>query len=341
MKRESFLKLIGFMCAAGLSQVTQAGDSGSLEAYLGMQNTIYVCKSDSDAKGQKETLHTNSNHAQEIIRRGGYLGPCATYGDKRSLGDGHFQTYAQTTPDGKLWAIGIAFPESTFSNLPQDQYDGLNCFDSNGNGVLDLGMPHSGGLIQTDECSAGHSREMDFPLKATIAPFKWALVNWQARGHTPDGVYDTPHFDFHFFTQDMIERNFIRVGPCALLINCDDMVRGQAPIPAGYLHADFIDVGAVESRMGNHLIDSTSGEWHGSPFTETWFFGAYDGKVTFWEPMITKAYLESHPFVCKSIKLPQKYQQAGAYPTSYCIRYRSERHDYTISLEDFVSREAN
>jgi hypothetical protein len=278
--------------------------------------------------------------AMRILDDGGYLGPCAVYGDRRSIGDGYFQTYVQMKPDGIPWAIGFEFPATTFNNLPTVPYDGQNCFDKNGNGVLEFDDHISHDLADHDECSAGHQRIIDFPLEDAIAPFKWGLINWQPRGHSPSTVYDHTHFDFHFYTQDFIERNFIRVGPCALLVNCDDMATGQIPVPAQYIHPDFIDVGAVESRMGNHLIDVTAPEWNGGHFSETWLYGAYAGEVTFWEPMITKAFLESDPFMCKDIKLPQAYAESGVYPTQYCVRYRASRDEYSVSLEGFVYREA-
>ena len=60
------------------------------------------------------------------------------------------------------------------------------------------------------------------------------------------------------------------------------------------MHPDHIDVGAAVPDMGNHLIDSKSPELvtKGTIFTHTFIFGAYDGHVSFYEPMITRAYLE-------------------------------------------------
>jgi hypothetical protein len=37
----------------------------------------------------------------------------------------------------------------------------------------------------------------------------------------------------------------IRPGPCSELIDCDDFNRAQTPVPARYVHADHIDVGAA------------------------------------------------------------------------------------------------
>lgn len=297
-----------------------------------------MCLLESRTGTERETVSLPLEDANAIAKRGdGYHGPCAIYGDKRSLGDGYFKTYVQMKGDGTPWAIGIEFPETTFNNLPTQQYDGSNCFDVNGNGVLDFDDALPGG-VNLAECGGGHARELDFPMQASIAPFKWAQVAYQAHGHTPEQVYSVPHLDFHFFTQDRIERNFIRLGPCALLIDCNDMITAQKPIPTGYIHPDYIDVGAAESRSGNHLVDPTSPEWNGQPFTWTWIYGAYDGHLTFWEPMIANSYFESKPSVCNPLKLPTYYAESGYYPTQFCVRYRPKLMDYTVSLEKFVYR---
>lgn len=112
-------------------------------------------------------------------------------------------------------------------------------------------------------------------------------------------------------------------------------------IPPMYIHSDFINVGAAESRMGNHLVDATSGEWHGLEYKETWIYGSYGGKIVFWEPMITVAYLLNNPYECKDLKLPEAYMESGFYPTQYCMRYLPGRDEYRISLEGFKYREAS
>ena len=52
----------------------------------------------------------------EIIQNGGYPGPCATYADRRSLGNGYMQSYAQLLPDNTPYSIGLEFPASTLEN---------------------------------------------------------------------------------------------------------------------------------------------------------------------------------------------------------------------------------
>ncbi|QJD79307.1 hypothetical protein [Spirosoma rhododendri] len=89
--------------------------------------------------------------------------------------------------------------------------------------------------------------------------------------------------------------------------------------------------------MGAHWVDVTSPELKGSPFTETFIFGSYDGKVTFWEQMITRSYLKTSPTLDKQIKLPAQYQTPGYYPTRYGIRTNTDGSQ-DITLDSFVKR---
>lgn len=79
---------------------------------------------------------------------------------------------------------------------------------------------------------------------------------------------------------------------------------------------------------------------NGPPFTHTFIFGAYDGRITFLEPMITHAYLASNPNMCARIKQPEAWEVDGSYPTKYCIRYLDRVGRYTVSLEEFVQHSA-
>ena len=152
-----------------------------------------------------------------------------------------------------------------------------------------------------------------------------------------------PHFDFHFYIEERESVRRIRPGKCSELIDCDDFKQAQKPVPTKYLHPHHIDVGAAVPDMGNHLIDSKSPELvaGGPPFTYTFIYGAYDGHVIFYEPMITRSYLESRPNMCAALKLPQAWEVSGNYPTKYCIRYLDGENRYTVSLEDFLHRNAN
>lgn len=257
--------------------------------------------------------------------------PKTTYGDRESLGNGYLRTFKHFGPEGVLTSIGVEFDEAVLTNLPSKPNDGNNCYDLDGDGVINL---HS-------ECMGGHQRIMSLPSETQETPFQWVLVNWNTHGHAPPGIYTVPHFDFHFYIQDYISRNLIRPGSCSMLINCDDYYRGKIPVPQQFMPPGYSDVDAVEVRMGNHLVDLSSPEFQPvGDFTQTFIFGAYDGSITFWEPMITKAFLESKPNVCTDISLPAAYEVAGAYPKRYCVRFHPDSKMYRVSLEGMQMRDA-
>lgn len=253
------------------------------------------------------------------------------YGDRISLGDGYVRTFSLRYQDGRPYALGVEFPRPTLTNLPQEANDGLNCWDLNGDNDIDL----------HEECSGGHNRILFFGDK-TNTPFKWISVDWEPHGHVPEDIYGAQHFDFHFYMTDIVERNKIAVGPCMPgTINCAQYEIGARPVAPQYIHPDFFNTNLVFSRMGNHWADRTSPEFNGSIFTQTFILGSYDSKITFYEPMVSLAYLQSKPNHCQAVKQPASFQTAGYYPTQYCVRYHAAGDKYTVSLENYVKRAAN
>ena len=258
------------------------------------------------------------------------------YGEPQILGGGAARLYIDLKEDDSPSALGIGFEKGMLEGLPSKPNMYSRCFDKNGNGKVD-----------GHECNGDF--EMIFPLsngmvKSAKLPFKWISVNWNPKGHPPPAPppWAVPHFDFHFYIQDREGVRAIRPGRCSELINCEDFKRSQKLVPVKYLHSDHIDVGAAVPDMGNHLIDSKSPDLAkgGPPFTHTFIYGAYDGHITFYEPMITYAYLTSRPDMCQALKLPAAWETSGAYPTRYCIRYHDDTGNYTVSLESFVYRNA-
>jgi hypothetical protein len=261
----------------------------------------------------------------------------AVYSEAKRLGDGFAQVYAELDAEGAPRVIGVTFDQGVLAGLPTMPNTWSRCFDKNANGRIDA---HG-------ECNGDYELQFALPqelAQRSLTPFKWVSVNFNPRGHPPPAppVWAVPHLDFHFYIMAREAVAQIRPGPCSELIDCDDFKRAQTPVPARYVHADHIDVGAAVPDMGNHLIDSKSPELvaAGQAFTHTFIFGAYDGHVTFYEPMITLAYLQTRPDLCVPIKQPQAWATEGYYPTAYCIRYLADDERYTVSLEDFVRRAA-
>ncbi len=251
------------------------------------------------------------------------------------VGSGMVSSYAEADRDGTPKAIGIVFQASALEGLPAEHSDGHHCFDHDNDGKFDLDK----------ECFGSH--EWVIPLPSEVArrpevPFKWVGLNWNAHGHIPPGVYDLPHFDVHFYIEPIEKIFAIKPGPCGPEnVRCDQFKLATRPLPSNYMHPDFTNVNAVAPAMGNHLVDLTSPEFKGKKFTQTWIYGIYDGRVTFYEAMLTREYLLSRPAACFALKSPPAVGVRGYYPTQHCIRYLPQSNEYTVSMENFVLREAS
>lgn len=236
------------------------------------------------------------------------------YSQPQQVGNGTIRTYVTLGPsrdeerEGRRvpTAVGIEFPAAALQGLP----DG---------GELKPWIIY-------------------FPPQARQTPFQYAMIDWNPQGHPPQ-MYQVPHFDFHFYIQDLEDVMNIKPGPCSGL-DCADYDTAMKPIPQLFAPAGYINVGAVEPYMGNHLIDPTSPEFNGQPFTRTFIYGAYDGNVTFEEAMITRAFLLSNPAECKPFGLPQAYAETGYWPTKYCTAYNPQTDTYRVSLEGLTYRVA-
>lgn len=253
-------------------------------------------------------------------------------GDVLELGNGTVTAFANILPNGRPKLIGLKITDGALEDLPPGPNDARGCWDLDEDGAID----------QHTECLPGYEHILYLPAELRTeaeTPFQYVMFNWNPMGHVPPGVYDLPHFDMHFYMQDFDEVEAMVVGPCPGLMDCDVFATATEAVPAQYMPRDYIDVQATEARMGNHFIDPTSPEFNGETFTRTFIYGAYDGRITFYEPMITRAYLLSREKRCIALKLPQAWDTAGYYPTEYCTDYKHGEH--VVTLEKFRYREAS
>lgn len=261
------------------------------------------------------------------------------------IGAGKTQSYVTLAPNGVPTAVGVTLTAGALEQLPSHKNSHSRCFDLDGN------ARYSG-----NECLGDDERILELPAEVVSRaglPFKWIAVNWNAEGHHPPPpqagqqpappVYARPHFDFHFHTLDRERIDAIAPGRCGELVDCGDFERGTQPLPARYLPAGHIDVGVVVPRMGNHLLDSRSPELvdPSTPFTRTFIYGAFDGELIFWEPMITLDFLKHTENACFEIRQPQDFKRSGYYPTEYCVRHDQRGGSRSVSLERFVHATAN
>jgi len=255
-------------------------------------------------------------------------------GWQAAMGKGTATSYAEFDAQGAPKAIGVVWSAGALDDLPQAS-DGHHCHGRN----------KEGGIEAESKCQQTIEHVLPLPdaaARRADIPFKWVLLNWNHVGHIPRGIYDAPHFDIHFEMVPIAEIFAIEPGPCGPeFVRCDQFQIGKKPLPANYVHPDFKDVEAVVPAMGNHLIDLTGPEFNKQPFTRSWIFGVYDGKVIFYEEMVTLSHLLAKPNACVPIKSPEAVAVKGFYPTVSCTRHDPGTGDYTVSMEKFVLREAS
>jgi len=220
-------------------------------------------------------------------------------GPSVALGEGRAYTFTTLDSSGKPIAIGLRMSEPALKSLPVE-------------------MPHD---------ATGWEYVLPLPKEASSLGYDHVGVDWNPKGHIPDGVYDMPHFDFHFYMISQADKEKIT-------LRGEDLARAhKAPAPEFMPEGYILPEGTEVPRMGAHAIDPSSPEFNKMPFTKTFIYGFYDGQMIFLEPMITKAFLETSPNTTDRIKLPRTYAKHGYYPTMYTVKHDAAQREYVISLE--------
>jgi hypothetical protein len=201
-----------------------------------------------------------------------------------------------------------------------------------------IGRPKSMGITLTSTAldnlpPAGATQHLEYSLplpKATFrTPFTEIGINWNPGGHPPTMIYGSPHFDFHFYTMDPAERLLIKDYP-------SDSARFKTAPDCAYLPAGYFYPGGGEPQMGAHWIDEKAAELNGAPFTETFIYGTFDGKVNFIEPMATYDFLKGVSDYTRTIPRPAKVRITGFYP--YVLHIYKRNGETSIVLEKFEYR---
>ena len=225
-------------------------------------------------------------------------------GETKPLGRGQVRSWVSLDGKGNPTAVGLTFSEAALSALPTEPPPG------------ELGTEISLGL----------------PAEASKTAFKHIGLNWNPKGHVPVNIYDTAHFDFHFYMIAEAERN-------AITATGDDLLRAKKQPAAEFVPEGYIYVPDSEhARMGAHWVNPLSKELQGQTFTSTFLYGSYNGSLIFGEPMITKAFLETKTNLTELIKLPAQYARRAFYPTKYSVRYDPVTREYTVALEGMTLR---
>lgn len=237
-------------------------------------------------------------------------------GETRQIGEGRVSTFASVTPAGEPTRVGVHFSAGALAGLPSAP--ALASGDVDGRQLHGFwSMPFA----------------LGFP-DAAPDPFEFAGIAWNPEGHTPEGVYDRPHFDLHFYFREPEVIADIWHGVVA------DLPRET--VPEGY---ELIEGGAVVPGMGAHLAPADAPEFDGEEWRETLIWGVADvdgddaNELHFVEPMVTVDFLEARLDGVHSepIAQPAVYPQDGFYPTTYAIRDLGEG-GYAVTMADFEER---
>ena len=187
-----------------------------------------------------------------------------------------------------------------------------------------------GGESQGHEHGNDNNWTLKFHAKAAVTPFNHVGMGWNPIGHEPFPIYGKPHFDFHFYM--MTPEQVDAIPPYEV-----DSAKFKNWPTAAYFPQAYFNAGGGVPKMGAHWVDLTSGEFNGQPFTQTFIYGSYNGKVTFYEPMITLEFLKNNNNYQRAIPQPAKVQKTGWYPT----KLKVVKHDGVtdVILDEFVFRQ--
>ena len=248
-------------------------------------------------------------------------------GEQKAIGNGSVRTWLKV--DGKTGeprCIGVTLTESALSGLPGDAGPAQE-------GSMRLRLM-DGGPNHTFEY------ELKFPPEVAETAFSHMGFNWNPEGHGPKGIFTKPHFDVHFYMATPSYRHGIVVD----LQDADPIHVKTSNLepPAQFLPPDYqLAPNTAEPRMGSHYADVTSSQLKPGNFSNIFLIGAHGGNILFWEPMLTKAYLESKPKFTAQLKLPDAYPVSGYYPTAYSVIYDAQLKEFDISLDDLTFRLAS
>lgn len=222
------------------------------------------------------------------------------------IGNGTGRSYI-TYQDGKPVEVGVALSEQALEGLSQPRHG------AHPHEMMELhalALPENNGT-----------------------PFKFVDLGWNPAGHEPAGVYDAAHFDFHFYTITVAERD-------AILPTDPQFEQKAARFPdAQYIPLDYFAPAPVAvPQMGVHWLDKKTPELGGKPFTATFIYGSWDGKLIFAEPMITRATIASKQDFRAAVGTAQQVQVGGYWPSSYTIHWDEQAKEYRVALNGLVSR---
>lgn len=212
------------------------------------------------------------------------------WGARVKVGNGFARTYIEKSEGLGMTTIGYAFSESALTGLPEHQH-------------VEYVLP--------------------LPAGNAALPFRNLTLNWNPHGHIPPGIYDKPHFDFHFYT-------ITREQQLGITCRGSDAAICMRQPDAGLLPPSYAPTPEGEPLMGWHWVDTLSPEFRGAPFTATFIYGFYNGQISFVEPMVTLDFLRSRSDFTALIRRPARFP--GFEMSHWTVEFDSKRGLYFVVM---------
>jgi hypothetical protein len=222
------------------------------------------------------------------------------YGPTVVVGGGSARTYVSSDASGNPTEIGIRLTAAALDGLPATP-------------------------------TAGTVYELVLPSAAIKTPFDHVTLTWNPAGKAPAALYGAPHFDAHFYRHSRTWQQAITLDDPK-----GDLLPPAQMLPAGYRTPANGAAGRCMPQVGRRWTDLASPELQpGGRFSSAFIYGSYDGRVSFLEPMFTKALLTPQVNFSAPIQQPVGYSGAGKYyPSRYAIRYEAATQEYVVVLSD-------
>jgi hypothetical protein len=245
------------------------------------------------------------------------------FGEGVDIGDatGQIRMYVDVHDNTRfVEAIGVEYPRSVIDTVESSEPFPPEKFFCHGEGEDEVCLPDRPARLYAPDVDENN-------IKGLL--HHWVVVNYNAFGHAPEGVWNVAHFDNHFYVQDAdVIWDELIPGSCLELCDCEAAKKALAPVNDDHFPRgdDWLwtgDIGCVP-RMGDHYISPSlfaEFELGSDAFKQTLLWGRYNGLVSFHDLMVTLAYIKSAPTFkeCHLFEQPTRYERGGAWPTRQCV----------------------
>jgi hypothetical protein len=279
-------------------------------AALGALAIVVAC-SDQGRGVSRPTAPDAASLAVGGVSDGTYFGAAVP------LGPGNARTYV-TIANGQPTELGVELNEGALQGLPTTgDHDGHNDMQHMMDDTWDLPLP----------------------AEAGATAYKSVYIGWMPFGH--GAPYNRPHFDFHFYVVPTSER--LAVDP-----SDPQWAAKSAALPAQeYWPARYFPLNLLINKpaadvtvpgMGLHWLDVAAPELNGGEFRYTLFYGSWNGKIIFDEPMITKALLDSRESVDVTLPAAARYASEGLRAGGYRVYFNDATQRHRVALTQLAER---